>query len=93
MIHYPNKDDFDGGFWKHNYKIFLTAQGIEYHVNADCERDAIDYVIDYCEENHPGLLMSIEERDEEKFLDEYICGGNHGLYLNTHNVYIEEMGK
>lgn len=91
MIHYPNKDDFDEKFWKHNYKVLLTAQGIEYHVNAANEQDALDFVIDYCEEHHPGLLMTREEQEEEEYLEDYICGGNHGLYLNTHHVFIEEL--
>lgn len=88
---YPNKADYDEKFWKHNYKILLTEQGIEFIVNADCEQDAIDYVIDECEENHPGLIMSREEEEEEDFLDDYISGGNHGRYLNTFYIHIEEI--
>jgi hypothetical protein len=90
-IHYPNKNDYDEHFWKHNYMVLLTSQGIEFIVNADHEGDAIDYVIDYCEENLPGLIMSREEEEEEEYLEEYICGGNHGVYLNTYNIRIEEV--
>jgi hypothetical protein len=91
MTHYPNKSDYDEHFWKHNYRILLTSQGIEFRVNADNDQDALDYVIDYCEENLPGLIMSREEEEEEEYLDDYICGGNHSVYLNTHNVHIEEV--
>ena len=88
-IHYPNKDDWQERFWQNRYKVWLTAQGILFHVNADHEQDAIDYVIDYCEEHLPGLLMTREEEQEEEYLDDYISGGNHGVYLNTYNVRIE----
>lgn len=87
MINYPNKEDFDSKFWNHNYKILVSAQGIEFYVNADCEQEALDYVIDDCEENMPGLLWE----DEPEFPDDYICGGNHGRYLSTHNIHIEEI--
>ena len=88
-IHYPNKDDWEQQFWKNNYQVFLTSQGIRFHVNADHEQDALDYVIDYCEKHLPGLLFSREEELEEEYLNEYFCGGNHGRYLNTLNIHIE----
>ena len=88
-IHYPNRDDWQEQFWKNNYQVFLTSQGIRFHVNADHEQDALDYVIDYCEEHLPGLIMSREEEIEEEYLDEYLCGGNHSRYLNTLNIHIE----
>ena len=84
-----NKDDYEENFWNHNYKITVTAQGLEFIVNANNEQDAIDYLIDYCQEHHPGLLMTHEETFEEEFIDDYICGGNEGLYLNTYNIHIE----
>lgn len=92
--YYPNKDDYDSQFWKGNYKVLVTAQGIEFIVNADNEQDAIDYVIDYCEENLPGLIMSDEEEQElqtEGHLDDYIQGGNHSKYLNTYDVHISRV--
>ena len=91
MKHYTNKEDFDSKFWDHNYRILVTAQGIEFIVNADNNQDALDYIIDYCEENLPGLLFSRDEENEKEFLDEYVCGGNKGLYLNTHHIHIEEI--
>lgn len=114
QVHFPNIDDWNESFWKHDYLILVTAQGVIFAVNADNEQDAIDYIIDYCEEYLPGLIMDEEqmndlindklermqkemtieefkEREDEKYeyLDEYICGGNHSKYLNTHNVHIE----
>ena len=91
MSHYPNKDDFNCGFWDNNYRILLTAQGIEFVVNANNESEAFDFIIDYCEENMPGLLFSIDEVDSEKFLGDYITGGNHGRTLNTYNVRCIEI--
>lgn len=91
MIHYPNKDDYLESFWIHNYKILVSAQGIEFCVNAACEQDALDYVIDYCEEFLPGLLWPRKEAVTDEFISEYICGGNHGRYLSTHNIHIEEL--
>ena len=91
-VHFVNPSDYDEGFWGHNYLVRLTAQGIAYAVNASCEQDAIDFVIDYCEEHHPGLLLdddAVAELDKEGFLDEYISGGNHGRHLSTHTVSIK----
>jgi hypothetical protein len=79
----PNLDDYNNHFWRNNYLIRLTIQGIPFIVNADHEQDALDYVIDFCEEYLPGLIMSQKDQDEEKYIDEYICGGNHCLYLNV----------
>lgn len=90
-VNYPNLDDWKESFWKHNYLIHLTAQNILFAVNANHEQEAIDYIIDYCEKHFPGLLLTHEEADEEAFLDEYICGGNHGRYLNTEHIRIEPL--
>jgi len=90
---YPNLDDYTNDFWNNNYKITVSAQGIEFFVNADCSQDAIDIVIDDCEKNHPGLIMSIEDEENEQcqYLDDYICGGNHNRYFSTYNVQIEKL--
>jgi hypothetical protein len=85
---YPNKDDYDAKFWNFNYKILVTSQGIVFIVNADSAGDAIDYVIDYCQEHLPGLLFTPEEALNEEFIEDYICGGNEGLYFNTSSVEI-----
>lgn len=88
--YYPNKEDWDANFWKHNYQVSVGAYGATFLVNADCEGDALDYVIDYCVENLPGLVMSREEEEEEEYLEDYIQGGNEGRYLNDINVIIEQ---
>ena len=90
---YPNRDDWKSNFWNKNYKILVTAQGIEFRVNADCTSDAIDYVIDYSENHLPRLVTSYSELKEDDYtdteIDDYICGGNAGLYLTTHNILVE----
>ena len=92
MPHFPNRLDFEDGFWKHNYRVLVTAQGIEFIVNADCEQDALDFVIDDCELHYPGLVehyhVLAEQGLADAEIDEYICGGNHALYLTTHNVRV-----
>ena len=104
-INYPNKDNFNEGFWRCNYEIKITRQGITFHVNADCEGDAIDYMIDYIESmGWNGLLLdqddinelicdAIADNREDKYLylDEYISGGNYGKYLSTHNIMIKQL--
>ena len=90
-INYPNKDDYQENFWNNNYRILVTAQGFEFVVNADCEQEAIDYVIDYCEEEFPNLLMSDKEVNSNDFLEDYVQGGNHSRYFNTFNIHIEKL--
>ena len=89
--HYANKDDFEYKFWKRFYIIHVTSQDIMFAVNSDNAQDALDWVIDYCEENIPGLLMEREEEEEEEYLEDYYCGGNSGRYLNSYNIRIEEV--
>jgi hypothetical protein len=96
MYYFVNKDDFHCKFWKKNYRVTITAQGIEFIVNADCEQDAIDYIIDYCYENNLNDLVAsyndlLEDGYNETEIDEFVCGGNWGLYLTTYNVSIEEI--
>ena len=89
-VYYPNPDDWNNNFWKRYYLVEMV-EGIfnsSFAVNADCEQDAIDYVIDYCEEHLPGLIMSIEEEEGEEFIEDYVCGGNHDKYLNVQNINI-----
>ena len=101
-VYYPNHDDYEENFWSNNYRVLVTAQGIEFMVNADNEQETIDYIIDYCEEHLTGLLFSddkveelrqesIADYNDERYVDDYICGGNHGRYLNTHNIHIEQV--
>ncbi len=90
-VNYPNLDDWNESFWKHDYLVHVTAQGTLFAVNADHEQDAIDYVIDYCQEHFPGLVMTREEQEKEEFLEDYLQGGNEGLYLNTMHICIEQI--
>lgn len=62
-----------------------------FFVSAFDEQEAIDKMIDFIEENIPGLLLSRnEEREEEEAegLFEYVYGGNHCRYLC---IYWSEM--
>jgi hypothetical protein len=90
-VYYPNHDDYKENFWNNNYRVSVTAQGIEFMVNADNEQEALDYVIDYCEEHLPGLIMSRDDEESEEYLDDYVSGGNHGRFLNTFNIHIESI--
>jgi hypothetical protein len=87
-----NPDDIVTDFWKHNYVLTLSEYGPVVLVNAECEQDAFDYAIDWCEEKQmDGLLLSPEEVAEEEFLDDLTCGGNHGRYLSSVNIAIFEI--
>ena len=93
-MHIVNRDDWNSSFGTHDYLVHVTAQGIRFAVNADHEGDAIDAIIDHCEDHAPGLLMDdddIEELTADGFLDDYICGGNHGRYISTLNVSVIEL--
>ena len=73
-------------FWKHNYMVYLTAQGISFLVNADCEQDALDYIMDKIVDLELTGLYSEEQED-----DEYTTAGNYGFSFNTHNIMIKEV--
>ena len=69
-----------GPIWKHCYRVTLAAT--EFIVNADHERDALDYVMDYIS-SHRGYRgfwtpFDPEEHDPETVL---ICG-NYGHVLD-----------
>jgi len=86
-IIYPNIDDYRENFWNNNYKVLLTAQGIEFLVNADCEGDALDYIMDYVVDNDmPGLWQEYNPEGEE-----YTTAGNYGYQFTTHNIRIEKV--
>ncbi|MCK5610439.1 hypothetical protein KAR91_51680 [Candidatus Pacearchaeota archaeon] len=98
--HIVNADDIEQNFWGCNYIVYVSAQGISFKVNAQHEQDALDGVIDYCQENCPGLLFtredeeqlrkeSLEDYGDERYADDYISGGNEGLRFSTHNIHIE----
>lgn len=88
-FYYVNLDDYDENFWGKNY--IINVEGVNFVANADNFQDAIDFIIDYCEWFLPGLLMTQDEVDEEEFLNDYICGGNHGRYINTPEVHLVKV--
>lgn len=89
-IEFVNPGDWAAHFWKHNYLITVTAQGIQFFVNADYEGAALAELVDYCEDRYPGLVADGADLLEEE-REEYFCGGNHGLYLTTDHIKIEEV--
>jgi hypothetical protein len=89
-IEFVNPGDWSSKFWKHNYLVTVTAQGIQFFVNADCEQNALDELIDFCEDRYPGLASDGADLDEDE-REEYFCGGNHGLYLTTDHIQIKEV--
>lgn len=83
-ITYPNKADylenFYGKYWEIQLGSFVTWT---FHINASNEQDAIDFMIDYIEENDPDLLFPVAEEIENE--EEHISGGNHGRVLTFTN--------
>jgi hypothetical protein len=76
---YVNEDE---KFWKHSYKVFLHEfdyDGII--VNADNEQDALDYAIDYAEEQ--GWMGLFIENPTEEDYETQLVGGNHSLVLSS----------
>jgi hypothetical protein len=91
-----NLDDWAEKFWAHDYLITVTAQGLEFVVNAAHEQDALDELIDFFEQaGYHGLIATYQDLTEDGLkddqIDEYICGGNHGLYLTTEHVMIKSL--
>jgi hypothetical protein len=87
---YANPRDWATKFWKHNYIVTLDG-GIQIAVNADNEGDALDEVIDYCErKRYIGFVASHGDLDPDE-QEEYVSGGNHGLYLTTDYLHIKEV--
>ncbi len=93
--YFPNLDDWNGDFWRHDYLIFITAQGILFAVNADSADSALDEIADYAERHMPGLVSSYDEMVRDGYTDleieEYVVAGNHSVYFTTHNITIKEL--
>lgn len=87
---FVNPGDWQANFWKHNYRITVTEQGIVFYVNAEYEGAALDELVDFCEERYPGLVSDGADLDEDE-REELFCGGNHGLYLTTDYITIKEL--
>ena len=91
-VFYPNPEDWDQKFYSHDYLVGLTAQNIQFKVNAVCEGEALDWVIDCCEEHKWWGLVNDGTKDyTTEELEEYYQGGNHGLYLTTHHVHVTQL--
>lgn len=89
-----NKDDFESNFWGRSFRVRLTAQGIEFHVNAACSGDALDEVMDYVvDKGMKGLYYDHEQIMEmdEDYLADLCTAGNNSYFFTTHNIRIEEI--
>ena len=88
------KIDWNAKFWKNQYKVTMSEHGPVLYINADHAQDALDYAIDYCrEKGWKGLFLDQKEvmdLEAEGFLEDYISGGNEGLYLSSLYVFIEK---
>jgi hypothetical protein len=86
--------------WNKRYLIEFLYGG-EYEVDANCEGDAIDIIIDYWEEDqhkHRGYLMSADEIHEHEMdlsIEDFISGGNCSSVttFGWHEVSIKECTK
>lgn len=83
-----NKDDYDCGFWRNNYKVSLTAQGIKFIANANCSGDALDMVMDFCVDNGLVGLYS-----EASLGEDYMTAGNCGYCFTTHSIRVEREAR
>ena len=76
----------------HLFKVLLyPGAGVEmipYYVYADYEQDALEILIPYIEENALGLLINIEDLEDED-LDNYITVD--GINYLDYNTQIEEL--
>jgi hypothetical protein len=77
-------------FWRHSYKVHLSEFDLTgVCVNADNESDALDFAINYHEnQGHMGLF--IDNPTEEDF-DNKLIGGNHSLVLSSDNIIITQL--
>ncbi len=94
-----NPGDYDS--WAHAYLVHmhhLDPHGIL--VFADCEQDAIDEVADYGEEQgYLGWFIDDSEMadytqvtdGEERWADEVMLVGNHGLPIDGSEIYVTEL--
>lgn len=112
-IEFANANDYfwegeygSPGFWARRYLVTLSELGPTLIVNADNEQDAIDFAIDYAEDQGwEGLFLQEEEileliqeaddgfggYDPALYLNEHPYGGNNGRYLSSHNIFIQEV--
>jgi len=77
------------------YKITFgngTAWTVIRHVQVEefeCEQDALDKLIDSFERTgETGFFLTQNEIDSGEYhSDEYVAGGNHGLYLHHYGLF------
>jgi hypothetical protein len=84
----------DESIWDKHYLVCIDYFKV-YYVIAQCEQDAFDILIDYCEErDYKGYFYSdedIEELTEEERQDLFVAG-NHCRYISNDVLIIERIG-
>ena len=82
-----NIDDLESNFWKHDYLVTVTSQGITFLVNASCEGDALDAVMDHI------VDMELTGLYSKEYIEDYepITAGNYGYLFTTHNIRIQKL--
>lgn len=92
----------DGGMYGETLYRINVGTGLawtkEFNVYAYNEQQAVDLVADYCEENFEGLVFDHyeladlcevgESVDEYAEANNFICCGNHGVYMNVVGIEI-----
>lgn len=90
-----NVDDIESNFWRKNWVVSLSEFGPILLVNAESEQAALDFAIDWAEEEgDEGLLLSSEEEEElaeQELLEDMANGGNSDRYLSSVNWAIMEI--
>jgi hypothetical protein len=83
----------DEGIWSNHYLIAIDYFKV-YYVIADCEQDALDILIDYCEErNYQGYFYTDEDLEEmtQEEQDDLLIAGNHCRYISNDVLIIEQL--
>ena len=76
-------------FWKYLYEVTLCNFAYPIKVNANHEQDALDYAVDYAEEQGwEGYFLDENHGYHE---NDVIIAGNHGRLLLSHEIHIEKV--
>jgi hypothetical protein len=78
------------------YRVSLDNYNDEWFiVGAYTEQEALDKVIDFCEEKgHKGCYWTQEEVDDFEMNEDYfVIAGNSCLYVNSEHLQIKKVGK
>jgi len=81
----------DKEIWGRQFNVVLTPITETLHVYADSVQDALDYAVDYAEEQGwEGIFLS-EEEQSDWCPDDIAFAGNHGRALLSHLISIMDV--